>query len=224
MSQLLSASARAHRLATLCVIAPVFCLAVFWAVVESAVAEGGPTVTRVEEDWELVVATPDTNSVAPQVTCVFSPVGNINSLYAALELNHQSVPDFVPGGLQLQIWEGEIHRHTRKYPNASVMSSSGETVRWTQCMELKDGTLTFEVRNGGSSTWGSFGGQGYLKATAATGLTSLNGYDPSVSVNNSGIGYASNRVQSLVIKRVRVYTASGLLFEDNTAREVYSSN
>ncbi|MBI2480844.1 MAG: hypothetical protein HYV60_20120 [Planctomycetia bacterium] len=59
------------------------------------------TVVRIEEDWELVVASPDSNSTAPQVSCTISPLSHVDSIHAAFELNHQSQPEFSAGGLQL---------------------------------------------------------------------------------------------------------------------------
>jgi hypothetical protein len=188
----------------------------------TAQAQSGSPVVRVEEDWELVVGQPDSSLDAPQVTAVFSPVGHLNSVHAAFELNHQSQPSFVAGGLQLQIWNGEAPLSSRKFPNPAKMQTSAETVRWTQRMLLWDDVLVFEVSSGSSSTWGSFGGQGYLVAGVSTSLNSLNSYNPQVSVENSGVGYASNRVTSLVLKRVRYRTADGQEFEDNTERVVYS--
>ena len=169
----------------------------------------------------MVVGTPDSGSVAPQVVSVISPVGNVGSVYATFEVNHQSLPEFIPGGLQLQTWHDELPEASRKYPNGTVMGTSGETVCWTQCMQLGDGSLTFEIIDGDSTTWGTFGGQGYLKATEDSTLTSLNGYNPEVSVNNSGINYAANRVQSLVLRRVRLVTSTGEVLEDDTVRTVY---
>ena len=43
-----------------------------------------PEVVRVEEDWELVVGTPDANSDAPQVTCVISPTGDVDDVHAGV--------------------------------------------------------------------------------------------------------------------------------------------
>jgi len=188
----------------------------------SLVAQGeSPNVVRVEEDWELVVATPDPNSDGPQVTVAMSPIGHVRSVHAALELNHRTLPGFVPGGLQLQLWENESALDSNPFPNTAVMAHPGETVRWTQSMELVEGKLWFEITDGSSTTWGSFGGQGYLKSDVDTQLENLNGYNPAVSVNNSGIGYASNRVQSLTLKRVRITTSDGETLEDDTVRPVY---
>ena len=185
-------------------------------------AQSLPYVVRVEEDWELVVAEPDANNNAPQVSCVTSPVGNVESFHAALVLNYQGLPEFVPGGIQLQVWNNETPQLWRKFPNTALMAHPGETVRWTQVMELTECGLTFEIINGSSTTWGSFGGQGYLKKNIYTSLPSLNAYSPDTSVEHSGVSYASNRVTSLVLKRVRLHLSTGEVIEDATERVVHS--
>jgi hypothetical protein len=184
-------------------------------------AAQAPTIVRVEEDWELVVGIPDPDRDAPQITTVISPQGDCSGVYAAVDVNHQSLPEFSPGGLQLQIWRNGSAIAERRFPNASVLSQAGETIRWTQAMELTGGVLTFEVVHGSSTTWGNFGGEGYLRAHVSTSLGSLNGYSPNVSVENSGVSYADNRVTSLTIKRVRYYTSSGQVVTDETERVIH---
>jgi hypothetical protein len=188
---------------------------------DTASAQTATEIVRVEEEWELIVATPDPNSDSPQVTCVISPLGHTQSLHAAFEMNYQSLPEFVPGGLQLQLWNGEEPLASRKFPNGSVMQQQDETVRWKQCLELANGLLTFEITGGTSAAWGAFGGQGYLKASVPTTLENLNGYNPAVSVNNSGVGYAANRVQSLVLRKVRLVTSGGEILEAEPQYSVY---
>ena len=183
-----------------------------------------PTIVRVEEDWELVVGAPDSVADAPQVSCTIAPVGNVNSVYATFVLNHQSLPGYTAGGLQLQIWDGDLPVADRKFPNPSVMSIPGEVVTWTQTMRIAEGLLHFEVTSGSSTTWGPFGGQGYLNAAVSTTLSDLTGYQPAVSVANSGVTFAANRVSSLVLKRVRLVTAAGEILEDATERPVGLQN
>jgi len=187
----------------------------------TATAQGpSSAVFSVQEDWELVVGDPDPLSNAPQVTCVISPVGNVDSLHAAFELNHQTEPAYEAGGLQLQVWEGEEHLNTKWFPEHNQLATSDEVVQWTQQLVLAGGELTFEVTSGESTTWGSFGGK--LRTTVGSTLANLNDYDPEVSVANSGVGFAGNRVVSLVLKRVRWYAADGtILVEDNTLRVVH---
>lgn len=185
------------------------------------VPEGDPVVVRVEEDWELDVAMPEPANDAPQITCSISPGSNIASLHAALEINQRTLPDFRPGGLQLQAWNGEDALSHASSANTAVMAAQDEKVQWTQAMYLQNGNLVFEVLNGNSTTWGAFGGEGSLKVSAAATLGNLNGYDPQVSVNNSGIGFASNRVRSLILKRVRYVTSQNNTYEDAAPRTVY---
>ncbi len=182
------------------------------------------TVVAIEEDWELVVASPDPNSTAPQVSCTISPLSHVNSLHAAFELNHQSQPEFTAGGLQLQVWNDEQPLVSRKFPSPAVLAADNEVVRWTQVVRLDDGLLTFEITNGTSATWGNFGGQGDLKASLTTNLVNLNGYDPSISIENSGVAYAGNRVTKLVLTRIRATLATGEVIEDTTPRVVHTHN
>lgn len=194
-------------------------IVVGWATL--AAGQSTPEVVQVEEQWELVVATPEPDRSGPQVTTVISPVGHVGGIHAAFELNQQSLPEFTPGGLQLQVWNNEMPLAYCRFPSPVVMATADEQVVWTQTLTLSDGKLTFEIRNGQSTSWGRFGGQGYLKASVSTELENLNQYDPAVSVANSGVGYAANRVQSLVLKSVRRTLSTGEVLEDTTARVVY---
>ena len=105
------------------------------------------------------------------------------------------------------------------------MATEGEVVTWTQAMSYEDGILSFEITNGHSATWGNFGGEGYLKSAAQeTEITTLSQYSPATSVSNSGVGFAGNRVASLVLKRARLIMSDGTVLEDNTARSAHSGN
>jgi len=201
---------------------PAICLLL--ACASAAANETAYQIVRVEEDWEMVVGEPDLDRNAPQVICVISPVGDVDSLHGAFEVNVQTLPEFQAGGMQLQVWSGENSLATRKSPNESWLAHTGETVRWTQSMKLQDGSLTFEITDGQSTTWGDFGGEGYLKAARNTSLTSLNHYDPAISIANSGVSYAGNRVASLVLKRVRLTLSNGAQYVDHTSRVVHMSD
>lgn len=179
-------------------------------------------ITRVEEDWELVISAPSPTSDAPQVTCAISPVANTESLYATFMVNHRDAPAFEAGGLQLQAWNGKTLFSTKPYANRAILTTVGEVIRWTQVMGVGADGLTFEVVNGTSTTWGAFGADDSLKTTIASTLTNLNGYSPAVSVAHSGVTYAGNRVQSLVLKRVRTYAGTELVAEDTAPRVVHS--
>jgi len=197
------------------------CSSAIWGTHSALAAAGDPTIVAVEEDWELVVGEPDADTLAPQVTVVMSPVGDPDVLYAALDINHHSQFEFSSGGLQLQVWGYDEAMATAESNSNSKLSADSEKITWTQRMSIDHGDLNFSILNGQSSTWNSFGGNGELSLTVGTSLENLNGYNPDVSVQNSGIGLASNRVKSLGIKKVRVITASGDTVEDSTDRVVF---
>lgn len=181
-------------------------------------------VVRVEEDWELRVDQPDANSNGPQVSCALSPYSHLEGVHAVFELNHRNLPTFVSGGMQLQVWNYETPLASRKFPNDNMLQMADETIRWTQVMKLDGGSLVFEIINGTSTTWGNFGGQGYLRFATQTDLNHLNSYDPNVSVENSGVGFAANRVLYLAMRRVRIVLADGNVVEDETTRIVHALN
>jgi hypothetical protein len=178
-------------------------------------------VVRVEEEWELKVATPDPGSDAPQITCVTSPVGDIRSLHAVFEINQRTLPSFSSGGLQLQLWDGQSPRTHVEAGATQVLGNPDETITWTQVMEISGGVLRFTVSGGQSATWGSFGGED-LKTEVPTALANLNQYDPLVSIDHSAVGYAGNRVKSLTLKRVRIVSATGDTAEDTTVRVIHA--
>ncbi len=190
----------------------------------TAVSAQQPTVVRVEENWELVVSDPNSYSDAPQVTCAISPVDNVDAVFANFEINHHTLPSFVAGGLQLQVWYGETPLIVRSHPSSASLSQDGETIVWTQAMEVHDGMLTFQITDGNSQAWGAFGADTNLSVTFPTILTNLNGYHPETSIANSGVGFAGNRVQSLTLKSIRVVYSDGQEVVDSQPRSVYVKN
>lgn len=177
-------------------------------------------VIAVEEDWELVLTEPDPEVVAPQVTCIMSPNNNLNDTYWSLEINHLTAPSFSPGGLHMHRWSGEWRQATFSRSDRAVITAANDTITWTQSLRVANGRLTFEVQNGASGTWGNFG-FGNFELDMGWGVPSINSYSPDVSVANSGVGFASNRVQSLKIKQVRKTYSDGHTVTDNTQRVVF---
>jgi hypothetical protein len=181
-------------------------------------------IVKVEEDWELVVKEPDVSVCAPQITSVISPVGHLDGVYAAFELNYENTPEFVAGGMQVQVWNGETPVVTRRSREGERLGTNNETITWTQVMRLDNGSLSFWLKDGVSTTWGTFGGWNDTSVSVSTALTSLHTYNPLVSVEGSGVGFAGNRVTSLRLLRVRYHTSTGQVIEDNTVRVAFPTN
>ena len=166
-------------------------------------------VVLIEEHWELHVGGPDAARSAPQVTMVLSPTDNVEDDFFIVTLNHWSYPKFSAGGIQVQRWHNEDCYDVAQCGSQTPLSNDEEVIRWVQRISLVDGNLKFEVVNGSSQSWGTFGGNGELQLTHPTELTRLNAYRPAVSIEQSGIGYAGNRVSSLVLNRLEWQTVDG---------------
>lgn len=181
---------------------------------------GSEPVVRVEEDWGLVLNEPDDAVASPQFHTVMSPVANLDSVYAQVLWNYREVPDFVAGGLELQMWNGE-QLLQNKSGREDPLSRSAEVIRWTQVLEVTGEGLSFSIQDGQSVSWGSFGPE--LHLMVSEGRSDLNGYSPDVSVQNACITYGANRVSVLAIGCVRYYGQSGnLIAIDTTPRIVHS--
>lgn len=193
-----------HRWAACWVIGALFSFSAF----DARAAE----VVKVEEDWELTILSPETVSNSPQVTCAMSALGSDDGIYMSFELNHQSQPDYQLGGLHLHAWDGEYLCTSAHAQSRVTFQTANEQVSWTQSMSLVDGQLVYEITNGVSETWGSFG-TGELRASTATTLSNLNGYRMEHSVESSGVGFGANRVAAFVLRRVRYTTDAGEVIE-----------
>jgi hypothetical protein len=184
-----------------------------------------PVVDQIEEDWQLVVATPDFEGVGPQITTSMSAGADLTSApWVAFDMNYREYPNFLAGGMQLQVWSGAQLLDTSSQ-GSSQFSSSNETVTWTQRMSLSGGMITYNVTNGQSTSFGKFGqGSGLLGVTFQTVLSSLTDYSPTVTTAHSGVSWQSNNVTSLTLLRVRYYSGGLLVSTDNTPRVIDLQN
>ncbi|MCG3129613.1 MAG: hypothetical protein FLDDKLPJ_00347 [Phycisphaerae bacterium] len=185
---------------------------VFWAMPQ----ESDPVI-RVEEDWELVLNEPHVDRVSPQFTTVMSPFPNMDTYYAQILWNHRETPEFTPGGIQLHSYREETLLRMRSV-ESRTLSTQAETIRWTQSLQTDGVSLTISIQDGHSTTWGSFGRDMYISSSA--NLADLGQYRADFSAANACVSFGSNRVESLVLKRVRYYGRDGLIAEDNTPRRV----
>jgi hypothetical protein len=177
-------------------------------------------IVAIEEHWELSVGQPDAASSSPQVSMVMSPTGNLDATHFIFTLNHHTDPEWIPGGLQVQHWDGEDLVQTKAGVQEEPLSSEGETISWVQRTELKDGHLYFEVASGSSESWGEFGGAGNLRLKLNTSMTNLNGYRPAISIEGSGVCFAGNRVKNLTLKKLRWIDSDGKSYELNAPIDV----
>jgi len=174
-------------------------------------------IDRVEEDWELVILQPDVPAAGPQITTTMrasamSPVVNFN-------LNYRDKPTFQAGGLQIQVWDGDQVLSLATHHDA-LLSTTVETVTWTQRMKLSGGSIEYEIRSGSSTTWDEFG-EADLSLSFSSNLTDLSEYQSETSVAKSGIGWQSDHVTSMKLLRVKYYSGNDLVAIEDTPRIVH---
>lgn len=187
----------------------------------NAWAQSADAVTRVEEDWVMVLVEPETAHCSPQFSTTMSPKGNLDGRYVQMCWNYRDDPDFAPGGMQMHAWKQDVELATRS-ADLGNFSNAAETARWTQVMEISGENLRFSIQNGYSSSWGHFGGPA-MSLSISRDEGNLNSYSANVSRANSGISFGTNRVRLLAIWQVRRYGQNGLLSVDSTPRIVYRS-
>jgi hypothetical protein len=91
-------------------------------------------------------------------------------------------------------------------------------------MSVADYWIRFQISAGTSQSFGDFGSGTTLRKGTWTWRSNLNEYTPGVSVDNSRVGFASNRVKKLTLLRVRYYSGTTLVSTDDTARIVFEPN
>ena len=142
---------------------------------------------------------PNGNVDSPQFHTVMTPFDHLGSNYAQVLWNYREMPDFRSGGVQLQSCAGETLMR-RKSIEFGQLSTTAETITWTQGLTTDGAALSFDVDNGVSTTWGTFGRD--MRIDEEANLPDLNGYCTDASVDNACITYGSNRVDLLVITQV----------------------
>ncbi len=175
----------------------------------TGLGHSGPEIVGVEEDWEMVLGEPDPNKSAPQILTWMSPTQTLEDQHFGIDFNLIQRPDFSSGGFQTRAFDGETLIESSFSKNGDKLSHTGESIRWTQRMFLLNDQLTFEVANGTSQSWGTFGDASTRVNFHTSHVSNLNNYSPNRSVDWSGIGFGANRVDYLRLKKVRLFTVDG---------------
>lgn len=168
-------------------------------------------ITRVEEDWIIRVVDPDTDLTAPQFTTVMTPDSTDPSTYFTLEFNHSTTPEFQPGGLQLQAWQGDALHDASDRLSEQSLDTDNEDTRWTQFMEMDGGSVVFGISSLSSQTWGDVNPADYRLSMPAWSGDDLNDYQYNDTTEYSAVGYAGNRVAWMYLLEVRMYSGDTLV-------------
>lgn len=187
-----------------------------------AVAQKKHTVyERIEEDWELVLATPDGEAASPQIALQMKPESS-SPLTGMFLINYHDTPAYTAGGVQIQMWDRNTNVATADYP-ASTLTTQDEVIPFTLYMDRSTGNLRYGVCGGSCITWGDLAAAPEeIGVETPDNSTSFPQYDSAFSLRNAEIVCGATRVKSLRLLEVRKYyaTRNGYV-ADSTIHQVY---
>ena len=163
-----------------------------------------PPPDWIEEDWSLVIGSPDPALEGPQISTSMKLSGDDSSPFVIFNLNYRDQPNYQPGGLQVNAWSnGQVVSSSNS--GSAQCQTDNETITWTQRISLSGGNVNYnyKITSVQSHTWDQDTPQ--LADRFATSVTSLSGYSPDTSVANSGVSFASDLVKSMTLQAVRYY-------------------
>ncbi|MGC1273359.1 MAG: hypothetical protein WBC44_06595 [Planctomycetaceae bacterium] len=177
----------------------------FLAVAPAAQAQ---QFARIEEDWELILNTPDLSFPSPQLVVSMKP-NDASDLQALFLINHHDTPTFNAGGGQIQIWDGEALRSYKSFTGPTLIRE-GERVTWTQYMDRTATQFQFGLKAVEGEAWGTNTAETLGGPIAASSLNlSLDGYDSNDSIEHATLTFGEERVRSLRLVEVRKYRYAG---------------
>jgi hypothetical protein len=174
---------------------------------------------RIEEDWELVLNTPDLSFPAPQIVVMMKPA--VNSPKTALFLvNHHDTPAFNAGGGQIQIWDQDVLRTYKSFQGPTLIRV-GERVTWTQYMERSGGKFAFGLSAVSGDAWGTNTASDLGGPISFSDIKPVfDGYSAQNSVENATITFGADRIHSLKLLQVRKYPSDGTPVEVDTTQHL----
>ncbi len=177
--------------------------------------------TYIEEDWEVIIGTPDPDGHAPQIITAMSSTDRLEDVHVIFELNHATLPVYQAGGMGLQIWSSETNLAHMTHPRQGVLQTQDEVIRYTMTQKVSNGVIKFEVKNGQSTTWGTgTWGIGGFSLQVPTSQTAVPNYSPETSVKFSKVSFAKHRVKKFALKEARTYGPNGILLTTDTTERI----
>jgi hypothetical protein len=175
-------------------------------------AQASKGVTRIEQDWTIVVGNPNSTNGTPQIALQMKPDPAVDAGCLFL-LNYADQPSYTAGGTQLQIWNGSNCLSYQSWGSQSLGKQANEKITFTMFMEVDGTNLTFGYTNLKSWTWGNNNNQ---TVTTPSTATSLPNYATSDTTANSLIMVGSAQVSSMTISAVRYYSGKTLVKTDTS--------
>lgn len=174
---------------------------------------------RIEEDWELILNTPDGATGSPQIAFEMTPEAG-SPLTGIFLINDRDTPNFLAGGVQVQLWNGDTNTATADF-GSTTLANVDEKITFTLYMDRQTaGQLKYGVLKGQCTTWGDLG-KAPLNVSCPDTMNTFTNYLSANSVSNAQIMLGANRVKSLKLIQVRKYYVKGQGKDTETGITVY---
>ena len=162
---------------------------------------------RIEEDWELILNTPDGANGSPQIAFEMTPDAG-SPLTGIFLINDRDTPNFIAGGVQVQLWNGDTNVATANF-GSTTLSNKDEKITFTLYMDRQTGgQLKYGVLRGLCTTWGDLS-KASLNVSCPDNTNTFTNYLSANSVGNAQITLGASRVKSLKVLQVRKYYVKG---------------
>ncbi|HEX4591084.1 MAG TPA: hypothetical protein VH120_14195 [Gemmataceae bacterium] len=170
----------------------------------------GPIVT-IEQDWTIVLNTPDSTSGFPQIAIPIRGDVTNQDHGALLLINLSDYPSYIQGGLQTQLWDstGTVCLAHSTSTATGCLSNSGETIRFTVFYVTSGtGIVSMGIKSGRSLDWGDWTKAG-LTIVGAETIASFPNVNAQDTADTTEILSGSDRIKSMTINAWRTYDAMG---------------
>ncbi|MCO8125406.1 hypothetical protein NHH03_26945 [Stieleria sp. TO1_6] len=168
-----------------------------------------PVLFKVEEDWEMVINQADVRMNSPQIAFFIYPDAEHADCYFQLQMNYAAEDKYSSGGFRVGAFCNEVAIDEERSRITENLAWSYDRIRWTSAMAIFDGKLMFALKDGLGYQWGPFGGPEYLVEMDDQEMHALDHYTPQASLKAVDIGFGSNRVASIKLRRVRLTYTDG---------------
>lgn len=189
-----------------------------WLLADVSTARGQSPIIRLEEQWELEVRQADVRTNAPQILMHFSPFGQSSDYHFEIDINHASVPEYKPGGIQVRAMQGNQCLNSARILADQRLNAQSEVITWTQIAQKQPTGWAFAIGFGNSTSWGAFGGPDSIVSLPDLPLTVQ--YSPTASLQSSGVIFAKNRVERLTLRSVRYYDSAGKVYDISVGQSI----
>lgn len=181
-------------------------------------ADDDPRYQRIEEDWEVIVGTPDPVTGSPQIAFDMAP-HPLSPKACLFLLNYRDAPSFRPGGIHVQLWEDD-YRLSWADNRHEALAVPQEHITFTLFMQRDGQKLRYGVVRGEGDTWGEFGSDDFAVA-CDDARSSFSNYRSEHSVDNATIILGATRVESLKLLQVRKFRSNSPVVDVEPTRVVY---